>query len=58
MKNKFVMAIAFAAIIAAAVIVPNVMATGNGAPSGAHYNLNLIGKEKNDILPNDAQEWY
>lgn len=28
-------------------------ATGNGAPSGKHYTLNLIGKDKEDILPND-----
>lgn len=53
MKSKLVMAVAALAIIAAAVIVPNVMATGNGAPSGTHYNLNLIGKDKTDILPND-----
>jgi hypothetical protein len=26
---------------------------GNGAPSGYHYNLNLIGKDKDDILQND-----
>jgi hypothetical protein len=25
----------------------------NGAPSGYHFNLNLIGKDKTDILPND-----
>jgi len=52
MKNNFVLAIAMA-IVASAVIVPTVMATGNGAPSGGHYNLNLIGKNKTDILPND-----
>lgn len=52
------MAVAVAAIMAAAVIVPNVMATGNGALSGAHYNLNLIGKDKNDILPNDANNGH
>ncbi len=55
MKNKLVLAVATVALIAAAVIVPNAMATGNGAPSGAHYNLNLIGKDKTDILPNDTQ---
>ncbi len=59
MKNKLVMAVAALAIILAAVIVPNAMAgnggNGNGAPSGAHYNLNLIGKNKTDILPNDTQ---
>ena len=58
MKNKLVMAVAVAAIMAVAVIVPNVMANGNGAPNGAHYNLNLIGQEKNDILPNDANNGH
>jgi hypothetical protein len=55
MKNKLVMAVVAFAILAAAVIMPNAMGTGNGAPSGAHYNLNLIGKDKTDILPNDNQ---
>jgi len=32
--------------------------TGNGAPSGAHYNLNLIGKDKQDILPNDSNNGH
>lgn len=32
--------------------------TGNGAPSGAHYNLNLIGKDKEDILPNDSNNGH
>ncbi len=51
MKGKLVMAIAALAIIAAAVIVPNAMAgNGNGAPTGSHYNLNIIGvpNEKNN----------
>ncbi len=59
MKSKLVMALAALAIIVAAIIVPNAMAgnggNGNGAPSGAHYNLNLIGKDNTDILPNDNQ---
>ncbi len=58
MKNKLVMAVAIAAIIVIAIIVPNVIATGNGAPSGTHYNLNLIGKGKTDILPNDANNGH
>lgn len=33
-------------------------ATGNGAPSGPHYNLNLIGKDKTDILPNDSNNGH
>src|SRR5919198_3500953 len=32
--------------------------TGNGAPSGAHYNLNLIGKKKTDQLSNDANDGH
>ncbi len=59
MKNKLVMAVAALAIIAAAVIVPSVTAstatTGNGAPSGAHFELNLIGKNKTDQLPSNIQ---
>ncbi len=56
MKNKLVMAIAALAILAAAVIVPNAMATGNGAESGSHYNLNIIGvpKEKQGNFANDT----
>ncbi len=53
MKNK--LAVAIVVLIAAALIVPTAMATGNGAPSGPHYNLNLIGKDKTDILPGDTQ---
>ncbi len=58
MRNKLVLTVAVAAMMAAAVIVPSVMATGNGAPRGSHYNLNLIGKEKNGILPNDANNGH
>ena len=35
-----------------------IQATGNGAPNGPHYNLNLIGKDKNDILPNDSNNGH
>ena len=56
-KYKMVMALAVAAIMAVAVFVPNV-AAGNGAPSGAHYNLNLIGKEKKDLMPNDTNNGH
>ncbi len=48
MKNKLVMVAALITMIAAAVIIPNALATGNGAPSGPHYNLNLIGVDKNN----------
>jgi len=57
-RNKLVMAVAVAAIIVVAVIAPNAMAAGNGAPKGAHYNLNLIGKQKIDILPNDTNDGH
>jgi len=33
------------AVIAAASLAGQAFATGNGAPSGSHYNLNIIGKE-------------
>ena len=33
-------------------------ATGNGAPSGAHYNLNLIGVKKTDQLPTDTNNGH
>jgi len=32
--------------------------TGNGAPSGPHYNLNLIGVKKTDQLPNDENNGH
>ena len=56
MKTRWSMTIALAAVLAAAFLVSSVAAvdTGNGAISGKHYNLNLIGMEKNDKLPNDA----
>jgi hypothetical protein len=42
-------------LLVAALIIPGVTAkiTGNGAMSGQHYNLNLIGVDKEDKLPND-----
>ncbi len=51
MKSKLV--VLAVALIVATISIPGIMATGNGATSGAHYNLNLIGKAKTDILPND-----
>ena len=59
MRNKLVvLAVALVALIVATVSTPSVIATGNGAPSGAHYNLNLIGKDKTDILPNDTNNGH
>ncbi len=50
--------IATSLVLLAAVGMYGVLATGNGAQSGAHYNLNLIGKDKTDILPNDANSGH
>ena len=46
-------AIGVATMLVASLLVSGVAATGNGAISGPHFNLNLIGVEKTDILPND-----
>ncbi|MDD1668845.1 MAG: hypothetical protein LUO97_03495 [Methanomicrobiales archaeon] len=48
-----IVSMGIAALLVAAFLVPVVGATGNGAMSGPHFNLNLIGVEKTDILPND-----
>ena len=60
MKNKYIIAAVLAVIIVMSVaFLPSVLAgkggNGNGAPNGQHYTLNLIGKDKVDILPNDKQ---
>jgi len=60
MNHKIVLtAIAMFAVsmIFAGAAIPT-QATGNGAPSGSHYNLNLIGKDKTDILPNDSNNGH
>jgi hypothetical protein len=41
--NKTLTAIAAAALLTVAAATNAYAATGNGAPSGAHYNLNIIG---------------
>jgi hypothetical protein len=48
MLRKFtrLMLVVLAGIACATLLSPRVDATGNGAPSGAHYNLNLIGVDK------------
>ncbi|MDD1667104.1 MAG: hypothetical protein LUO96_01415, partial [Methanomicrobiales archaeon] len=48
-----IVSMGIAALLVAAFLVPGVGATGNGAMSGPHFNLNLIGVEKTDILPGD-----
>lgn len=46
-------------LVTAAILASTVIAgTGNGAPSGAHYNLNLIGVKNVDQLPNDANNGH
>lgn len=45
MKRTLVLLIAFLLILAA--VAPGSAQTGNGAPSGPHYNLNIIGVPKN-----------
>jgi hypothetical protein len=60
MNHKIVLtAIAMFAVsmIFAGATIPT-QATGNGAPSGPHYNLNLIGKDKTDILPDDSNNGH
>ena len=58
MKNKCILAATLVAIMVLSVaFLPGAVAgkdnNGNGAPNGQHYNLNLIGKDKTNILPND-----
>ena len=43
---KKITSLAVAAALAAAFSLPFADATGNGAPSGPHYNLNIIGVDK------------
>ncbi len=45
MNNRFVLCLTLV-MLAAAVVGPGEVAAGNGAPSGAHYNLNIIGVAK------------
>lgn len=50
MKNFLMAATAVASMIA----TPAMAQRGNGAPSGAHYNLNIIGVSKNKSIDNNA----
>ena len=51
MRNRICQTLAAAALVATAA-TPAIAQTGNGAPSGTHYNLNIIGVEnqKNSSL--------
>ena len=41
-------------LLAMAMVVPAFAGTGNGAPTGAHYNLNIIGVPKDKTAPMDS----
>jgi len=51
MKRMFFLTIALTIILAMA--IPAAAGIGNGAPSGPHYNLNIIGVPKNKTAPMD-----
>lgn len=57
-RKRLTLVISLAVFMAAALLVSSVAAigtdTGNGAISGPHFNLNLIGVKKTDKLPNDS----
>jgi hypothetical protein len=53
MKTKLSILIGF--LIVLAFVIPGVTATGNGAMSGKHYNLNLISIKNIDQLPTDDE---
>jgi len=53
MKTK--LSILFGFLIVLAFVIPGVTATGNGAMSGKHYNLNLISIKNIDQLPTDDE---
>jgi hypothetical protein len=53
MKTKLVVLVGLLLVLAT-FVAPVAAVTGNGAPNGAHFNLNLIGVDKTNILPNDA----
>jgi len=54
MKRTIVIVIALVLVLAAA--MPAAAQTGNGAPNGAHYNLNIIGmpKDKSADMTNNS----
>ena len=63
MNTKPILGISLAAFFAVSMIFASgtlqaQALTGNGAPNGAHYNLNLIGMKKTDKLPNDANNGH
>lgn len=60
-RSKFIKSVTAISAVALAAIPAITFATGNGAPSGAHYNLNLIGvpNEKTaDMTNNDGHRIF
>jgi hypothetical protein len=53
-RNTWAAAAATVAAVAAGAVVVPAHATGNGAPSGAHYTLNIIGVSKDKIAAMDG----
>jgi len=61
MNTKTILATSLAAVFAVSMILAGALVpaqagqaeTGNGAPSGAHFNLNLVGHPRNDQFTND-----
>ena len=61
MNAKTIFVVSMAAVFAVSMIFAGALVpaqagqaqTGNGAPSGAHFNLNLVGHPKNDQFTND-----
>jgi hypothetical protein len=45
--------VALTLLLTLSIAIPVYAGTGNGAPSGAHYNLNIIGVPKNKTAPMD-----
>ncbi len=58
MKRILFLTIALTIILATT--IPAAAGTGNGAPSGAHYNLNIIGvpKDKNPSMDNNGHRIF
>ncbi len=56
MKRIFFLTITLTIMMAIA--LPAAAGVGNGAPSGAHYNLNIIGVPKNKTAPMDSNDGH
>ncbi len=59
MKRIFFVMIALALVIGSTIpAFAGTTTTGNGAPSGAHYNLNIIGVPKGKTAPMDSNDGH